>query len=283
VETEAFYRPSGLFLEQARPPSSRHWPLDGDVLAIGRDPSSTICINDTSISRHHADLIRRGPSWFIVDARSTNGTFVNDQPVSESIVQASDRVRVGRVEFLVRGPAHGPGSGRAQTVTSEAVWPPVGGNPAKQAEPAGAGMNVRDINGEVIYAADNMQVYLERRQSFLREVAATKTKARWLAWTGLVIFLTGFGLFAYADLDFLKQISNSFQTNQEPSTLSPFGRNVGGVPIGLIGWAMGAVGAVLLIVGIVLHIVAAARRRRADRDFPMPAPWQGPGPYYRGN
>jgi pSer/pThr/pTyr-binding forkhead associated (FHA) protein len=280
METEDFYRPSGLFLEQARPLSSRHWPLDGDVLAIGRDPSSTICINDTSISRHHADLIRRGPSWFIVDARSTNGTFVNDQPVSESIVQASDRVRVGRVEFLVRGPAHGPGSGQAKTVTSEAVRPPVGGNPAKQAEPAAAGMNVRDWHAGVIYGSDHMEFnyLIQQRENFLREVAATKTKARWLAWTGFVTFLAGFGLFAYADLSFIKQISNSFQAGQEPSTISPFGRNIAGVPIGLIGWAVGVLGMVLLIVGIVLHIVAASRRKRADRHFPVPGSWQGARP-----
>jgi hypothetical protein len=280
MSTEAFYRPGGLFLEQARPPSSRRWPLDGDVLAIGRDPSVAICINDPSISRHHADLIRRGPSWFIIDARSTNGTFVNEQPVSESILRDSDRVRVGRVEFVVRGPARGPvDGGGAPTVTSGMLRSPMGGSTARPAEPAGAGMNVRDINGQTVFAADNMRLYMERRESFLREVAATKTKARWLAWTGLVIFLAGFGLFAYADLDFLRQISNSFQTNQEPTSISPFGRSVGGVPIGLIGWAVGAVGAMMLIIGIVLHIIAAARRRRADRDFPMPSPWQNPGPY----
>ena len=89
----------------------------------------------------------------------------------------------------------------------------------------------------------------------------------------------GLGLFAYADLSFLRQINNSFETGQEPSSLSPFGKNIGGVPFGLIGWALSVVGVVLLLVGIVLHIVAAARRKRADRDFPAPAPWQGPRPY----
>jgi hypothetical protein len=89
----------------------------------------------------------------------------------------------------------------------------------------------------------------------------------------------GFGLFAYADLSFLKEISNAFQNGgQEPSMISPFGRDIGGIPIGLIGWALSAVGIILLIVGIVLHIVATSRRRRADRDFPVPPPWQGARP-----
>jgi hypothetical protein len=37
------------------------------------------------------------------------------------------------------------------------------------------------------------------------------------------------------------------------------------------------VGILVLIIGIVLHIVAAARRKRVDRDYPMPAAW----PQYR--
>jgi hypothetical protein len=284
MTTEAFYGQSGLFLEQARPPSSRHWPLDGDILAIGRDPASAVRIDDTSISRHHADLIRRGPSWFIVDARSTNGTFVNDQRVSESIVLARDRVRLGRVEFVVREPGYGLGDRRGQEATSEVTWPPLaaggGGGPSRPAQPLGsaqpaaAGMSVYGQEAGVINNADRMQLYyIQQRESFLRDVAATKTKARWLAWTGLVIYLAGFGLFAYGDLNFIKQIVNLSQTNGEPSSIpSPFGGNVGGVPLGIIGFALGAVGAVMLIVGIVLHIVAAARRRRADRDFPLHAP-----------
>ena len=75
------------------------------------------------------------------------------------------------------------------------------------------------------------------------------------------------------------RFGNAFQNGgQEPSMTSPFGRDIGGVPIGLIGWALSAAGMILLMVGIVLHIVATSRRRRADRDFPVPPPWQGARP-----
>lgn len=290
METEEFYGPSGLFLEQARPPSSRHWALDGDILAIGRDPASAIYVDDPNISRHHADLIRHGLSWFIVDARSTNGTFVNDRRVNESVLQARDRIRLGPIEFVVGQSGLGQG-GQAQTVSREAGRPltaPSESGGASGGEsrmprspgPASAGIHIRDEYGEVINNAEHMYMYqIQQRENFLREVASTKTKARWLAWTGFVTLLVGFGLFAYADLSFIKQVSNAIQNGgQAPPTTSPFGRNVGGVPIGLIGWALGAVGMVLLIVGIVLHIVATSRRRRADRDFPVPRPWQGARP-----
>ncbi len=125
----------------------------------------------------------------------------------------------------------------------------------------------------------HVQYVNQQRENFLREVAATKTKARWLAWAGFLMFVAGFGIFAAADLSFIKEISDSIQSGGPVSPpTSPFGRDVGGVPIGLAGWALGALGMILLIVGIVLHVVATSRRRRAYRDFPMLPPWPGAGP-----
>ena len=55
-------------------------------------------------------------------------------------------------------------------------------------------------------------------------------------------------------------------------TMTPgnfYGPKVGGVSVGLIGFAIGFIGQFVLIAGIVLHIVAAARRRRLNQ---MPKP-----------
>src|SRR5262249_18928288 len=106
-----------------------------------------------------------------------------------------------------------------------------------------------------------------------------KTKARWLAWTGFLMFVVGFGIFAAADLSFINGISDSIQNGgQQPPTTSPFGREIGGIPFGLAGWALAAVGMILLVVGIVLHVGAASRRKQAYRDFPVLPPWQDAGP-----
>ena len=277
METEAFYGPSGLFLEQVRPPSSRHWSFDGDIMTIGRDPSSVIHVDDTSISRHHADLIRHGLSWTIIDAHSTNGTFVNDRRVSETALQDRDRIRLGQVEFVVRQSGLAAQNRQAGTVSREGGWPMTS---RSESGAASADIRIREQHGQMINNAEKLYLYnVQQRENFLREIAATRTKARWLVWTGFLAFVVGFGLFAFADLSFLKEISNSIQNGGEPSpTTSPFGREVGGVPIGLIGWALGALGMMLLIVGIVLHIVATSRRRRADREFPISPPWQSAGP-----
>jgi pSer/pThr/pTyr-binding forkhead associated (FHA) protein len=94
MNTEVVYRSDGLFLEQVHPPSSRHWQLDGDRMAVGRDPSSAVYVNDASVSWHHAELVRRGLSWSIVDTRSTNGTFINDARANEAMLHADDRIRL---------------------------------------------------------------------------------------------------------------------------------------------------------------------------------------------
>jgi hypothetical protein len=92
-----------------------------------------------------------------------------------------------------------------------------------------------------------------------------------------LLFVAGFGLFAAGVLGFLDAVGSG---SINPST-NPFGSDIGGVPSGLIGWAMAALGMLLVIVGIVLHVVATSRRRRVDREYPL-APPPGQVPPQRG-
>jgi hypothetical protein len=119
---------------------------------------------------------------------------------------------------------------------------------------------------------------VHERESFLRAIAATRTKARWLVWTGLALFVVGFGLFAAGVLGFLTQAAKAVSSGNVGPPADPFGRDVGGIPSGLLGWAIAAVGMVLIVVGIVLHVVATSRRRRVDRELPLAYPaWPAPG------
>ncbi len=88
-----------------------------------------------------------------------------------------------------------------------------------------------------------------------------------------MLFGVGAGTFAAADLSFLKQLAAAIRTGTAlPSAASLFGREVAGVPLGLADGSLALVGLMLLITGIALYLLAAARRRRADRDFtPRPA------------
>jgi pSer/pThr/pTyr-binding forkhead associated (FHA) protein len=67
---------------------------------IGRGPTNTIQIPDTFISAEHTRLRYRNGIWYVQDAGSVNGTFVNNQPAVEPLpAQPGDIIRVGYLQF----------------------------------------------------------------------------------------------------------------------------------------------------------------------------------------
>jgi len=252
----------------------RRIPLDRDYLVVGREQRCDVRFDDPQVSRRHAALRRRGSRVYVEDLGSSGGTLVNGAATT-----AARELHAGDVLTFASVTARLESGGAAADQTRT--------TPARPAQ-AAAARQVHEQRAGVINNVDRDQYishvgYVnQQRENFLREVATTRTKARWLAWTGFVMFVVGCGIFAAADLSFIKGISDAIQNGgAPPPTASPFGREVGGVPFGLAGWALAALGMILLIVGIVLHIVATSRRRRAYRDFPVPPPWQGAGPMRR--
>ena len=252
----------------------RRIPLDRDYLVVGREQTCDVRFDDPCVSRTHAALRRRGNTVYVEDLGSAAGTFVNGAATT-----APHELRGGDVLTFA--------SVTARLETDSAVGGETGAMPARSAE-ATIVRHIDEQRAGVINNVDrdqyisHVQYVNQQRENFLREIAATKTKARWLAWTGFVMFVVGFGIFAAADLSFIKGISDAIQNGgQPPPTTSPFGREIGGVPFGLAGWALAAIGMILLVVGIVLHIAATSRRRRAYREFPVLPPWPDAGPMRR--
>ncbi len=67
---------------------------------IGRGPTNTIQIPDSFISSEHSRLWFRNGQWFVQDAGSVNGTFVNNQPAYTALpAKVGDIVRVGYIQF----------------------------------------------------------------------------------------------------------------------------------------------------------------------------------------
>jgi FOG: FHA domain len=67
---------------------------------IGRGPTNTIQIADGFISSEHTRLWFRNGVWYVQDAGSVNGTYVNNQPAREPIAaRPGDIVRVGYIQF----------------------------------------------------------------------------------------------------------------------------------------------------------------------------------------
>ena len=71
-------------------------------VVIGRDPSSELVFEDSTVSSMHARLIYHHGHWWLEDLHSTNGTFLNGETVvTPLVVTPGDVVRCGQIEFTL--------------------------------------------------------------------------------------------------------------------------------------------------------------------------------------
>jgi len=76
------------------------YPLDRDVLSIGRSKDNTLVLDNPTVSGHHCSISRDGDRFVLKDLESTNGTRLNAKDVSESKLRPKDLIQVGSVEFM---------------------------------------------------------------------------------------------------------------------------------------------------------------------------------------
>jgi signal transduction histidine kinase/pSer/pThr/pTyr-binding forkhead associated (FHA) protein len=67
---------------------------------IGRESQCDIHFSDTETSRNHAEIEGLNGEFRLRDLGSSNGTFVNQQRVSESLLHHGDRIQIGRQTLL---------------------------------------------------------------------------------------------------------------------------------------------------------------------------------------
>ena len=82
----------------------RRFVLSPGVNTIGREPKSTVCINEASVSRGHARLTIKDDQATLEDLKSKNGTQVMGEPIKEpTLLKDGDEVEFGHVKgwFIV--------------------------------------------------------------------------------------------------------------------------------------------------------------------------------------
>ncbi|MFO0842033.1 MAG: GGDEF domain-containing protein [Gemmataceae bacterium] len=88
------------------PSMGRRYPLSAKTtVLIGRGGDCAISIDDQSVSRRHARIELTPQGFLSQDLNSTNGTFVNDKPISRRLLRDGDYLRVGNsiYRFLAGG------------------------------------------------------------------------------------------------------------------------------------------------------------------------------------
>jgi hypothetical protein len=80
------------------------FPLDHERMSIGRRPDSEVFLDDVTVSRDHAILVRRGDEVFLDDLGSLNGTYVNRRRIDSHRLEDGDEVQIGKYKltFLSR-------------------------------------------------------------------------------------------------------------------------------------------------------------------------------------
>jgi hypothetical protein len=80
------------------------FPLDGDRMTIGRRPDSDIFLDDVTVSRDHALLVRRGGDLYLDDLGSLNGSYVNRRRIESHRLEDGDELQIGKYKltFLQR-------------------------------------------------------------------------------------------------------------------------------------------------------------------------------------
>jgi FHA domain len=73
--------------------------VDRARTTIGRRPDSVVFLDDVTVSRDHALLIRRGDEWYLDDLGSLNGTYVNRERIESQHLQEGDEVQIGKYKL----------------------------------------------------------------------------------------------------------------------------------------------------------------------------------------
>lgn len=79
--------------------------LDTDVLTIGRSPHSDIFLDDVTVSRHHARVIRDESGFLVEDLNSLNGTYLNRRRIERHRLTEGDELQIGKFKLAFLEPA----------------------------------------------------------------------------------------------------------------------------------------------------------------------------------
>jgi FHA domain len=73
--------------------------VTGERMSIGRRPDSDVFLDDITVSRDHAVMVRRGDDWHLDDCGSLNGTYVNRTRIDSQKLKEGDEVQIGKYKL----------------------------------------------------------------------------------------------------------------------------------------------------------------------------------------
>ena len=87
---------SALLIVRRGPGLGSRFLLDQDVTVAGRHPNADIFLDDVTVSRKHAEFVREGHRFKVVDLGSMNGTYANGARVDQAELEHGHEVLIGK-------------------------------------------------------------------------------------------------------------------------------------------------------------------------------------------
>jgi hypothetical protein len=89
-------------LEVVSPEGERQtFRISSPKTKLGRDPTNTLVIDDSEVSRYHAEIVASEEGYLLRDLGSVNSTYVNGKNVSERLLHLGDKIEMGSTRILV--------------------------------------------------------------------------------------------------------------------------------------------------------------------------------------
>jgi hypothetical protein len=79
--------------------SGESFTIDADRMSIGRSPDAEVFLDDVTVSRNHALMVRRKDGLYIDDLGSLNGTYVNRRRIESHKLEDGDEIQIGKYKL----------------------------------------------------------------------------------------------------------------------------------------------------------------------------------------
>ncbi len=79
--------------------SGESFTIEEDRMSIGRTPDASLFLDDVTVSRNHALLVRRRDGLYIDDLGSLNGTYVNRRRIESHHLADGDEIQIGKYKL----------------------------------------------------------------------------------------------------------------------------------------------------------------------------------------
>jgi pSer/pThr/pTyr-binding forkhead associated (FHA) protein len=96
---------SAMLISLSGPGKGARFLIDSDKTLIGRAVESDIFLDDVTVSRKHAEIIRSAKSYTVKDCGSLNGTYIDGKISEQAQLQDGSELHIGkyRLHFFIGG------------------------------------------------------------------------------------------------------------------------------------------------------------------------------------